>query len=96
MPFLSIIRNPLRDTRSRTQRFSLSTQNRLKCKFGLKVRLFRLLACDTLFPATDRLPVIWHTLDFSPARLNMYGLGRDLYQNFAFKGSLQEINSIYY
>ena len=63
MPFLSIIRSPLHDTRSRTQRFSLSTQILRTCKLGLNNRLLRLFAWDTLFPDSDRLPVTWHTLD---------------------------------
>ena len=58
IPFLSIILSPLRDIRNRTHRFSLSTQNLRTCKLGLNNRLFRLLAWDTLFPDTDRLPVI--------------------------------------
>mgnify|MGYP003333992070 CR=1 FL=1 len=44
MPFLSIKRNAALETRSRTQRFSLSTQNRRYYRLGLKRRLVLLLA----------------------------------------------------
>ena len=36
MPFLSMIRIPLAETRRRTKRFSLSTQKRWWCRFGRK------------------------------------------------------------
>lgn len=62
MPFLSIIRMPLDETRNRTQRFSLSTQNLWCCRLGRKRLLVLLLACDTLLPTTGRLPVTWHIL----------------------------------
>jgi len=62
MPFLSIIRSPWCEILRRTQRFSLSTQNRLLWRFGLKTRLVLLLACETLFPDITRFPVIWHSL----------------------------------
>src|SRR5690606_19160022 len=63
MPFLSMMRRPLWDTRSFTKRPSDSSQNRLACRFGRKRRFVLLLACDTLFPVTGRLPVTWQTLD---------------------------------
>ena len=63
IPFLSIIRIPLVERRNLTQRPSLSTQNRWVCKFGRNLRRVLLCACETLFPATGRLPVTWHTLD---------------------------------
>ena len=68
IPFLSIIRRPLRDIRRRTHLFSLSAQNFRTCRLGLKVLLFRLFAWDTLFPETARLPVIWHSLDIFYSR----------------------------
>ena len=63
MPFLSIIRIPLVETRSFTQRFSDSTQNLCACKLGRKRRRVLLFACDTLFPETGFLPVTWHIRD---------------------------------
>src|SRR5690606_31472821 len=45
----------------RTQRFSLSTQNRRDCRLGKKRRLVWLLACETLLPVRGPLPVTWHT-----------------------------------
>lgn len=62
MPFLSTNRIALVDSRSFTQRRSVSTQKRWVCKFGKKRRRVLLLACDTLLPVIGRLPVIWHTL----------------------------------
>src|SRR5690606_4348304 len=63
MPFLSMMRRPLPDTRSVTKRPSDSSQNRLLCRFGRKRRLVLLLAGDTLLPVMGRLPVTWQTLD---------------------------------
>src|SRR6478752_2085188 len=61
MPFLSIRRRAALETRRRTQRFSVSTQNRRYCRWGRKRRLVLLLAWETLFPTIGRLPVTWHT-----------------------------------
>src|SRR5690606_41115958 len=61
MPFLSMVRMALAETRRRTQRFSLSTQNRRDCRLGKKRRLVLLLACETLLPVRGPLPVTWHT-----------------------------------
>src|SRR5690606_22832150 len=61
MPFLSIVRMALVETRRRTQRFSLSTQNRRDCRLGKKRRLVLLFACETLLPTIGPLPVTWHT-----------------------------------
>src|SRR3546814_6729984 len=57
MPFLSMMRMALAETRRRTQRFSLSTQNRRDCRLGRKRRLVLLLACETLLPVIGPLPV---------------------------------------
>src|SRR5690606_28133366 len=61
MPTLSMMRMALAETRRRTQRFSLSTQNRRVCRLGRKRRLVLLLACETLLPVIGALPVTWHT-----------------------------------
>src|SRR6185312_17293997 len=60
MPFLSMVRRALVDTRRRTQRFSDSTQNRRDCRLGRKRRLVLLFACETLLPTIGPLPVTWH------------------------------------
>src|SRR5574337_720294 len=57
MPTLSIRRSAAFDTRSRTQRLSLSSQNRRDCRLGNQRRLVLLLACETLCPTIGRLPV---------------------------------------
>src|SRR5690606_28614591 len=54
-------RMALAETRRRTQRFSLSTQNRRDCRLGKKRRLVLLFACETLLPVRGPLPVTWHT-----------------------------------
>src|SRR6185437_6657145 len=61
MPFLSMVRRALPDTRSFTQRFSLATQNRRSCRLGSQRRRVLLLACETLLPVVAPLPVTWHT-----------------------------------
>src|SRR6218665_3476862 len=61
MPFLSIRRSAALDTRSRTQRFSVSTQKRRYCRFGRNRRRVLLLAWETLFPTMGFLPVTSHT-----------------------------------
>src|SRR5690606_37214644 len=61
MPFLSMVRSALVETRRRIQRFSLSTQKRRDCKLGRKRRLVLLFACETLLPTIGPLPVTWHT-----------------------------------
>src|SRR5574340_432667 len=61
MPFLSMVRSAALDKRRRTQRFSLSTQNRRYCRLGRKRRLVLLLAWETLFPTMGFLPVTTHT-----------------------------------
>src|SRR5690606_24260632 len=61
MPFLSMVRRALVDTRRRAQRFSDSTQNRRDCRLGRKRRLVLLFACETLLPTIGPLPVTWHT-----------------------------------
>jgi hypothetical protein len=71
MPRLSMMRKPWLETRRRTHRFSLSTQNRRSCRFGLNSRLVLLLAWETLWPTIRRLPVTWHTLDM----VNLYSPG---------------------
>jgi hypothetical protein len=50
MPFFSMVRRPLFDTRSLIQRFSPSSQKRCVCRFGRKRRRFLLLACETRLP----------------------------------------------
>jgi hypothetical protein len=57
MPTLSIKRSAAFEMRSRTQRFSVSSQNLRYCRFGRKRRLVLLLAWETLFPDIGRLPV---------------------------------------
>src|SRR5579863_8443781 len=64
-PNLSMMRMPLEDTRRRTKRFSLSSQNRWVCRFGRKRRRVLLLACETLFPVAGAFPVTWQTLDMA-------------------------------
>src|SRR5690606_29021332 len=44
-----------------TQRLSLSTQKRRRCRLGRKRRLVLLLACETWWPTMGPLPVIWQT-----------------------------------
>ena len=61
MPFLSIKRNAALETRKRTQRFSLSTQKRRYCRFGMNRRRVLLWAWETLFPDMGFLPVTSHT-----------------------------------
>src|SRR3569832_704503 len=61
MPFLSIVRRALVETRSFIQRFSLGTQKRRSCRFGSQRRRVLLFACDTLLPDCARLPVTWQT-----------------------------------
>src|ERR1700710_1528934 len=61
MPFLSISRSAALETRSRTQRFSVSTQKRRYCRFGRNRRLVLLLAWETLFPTIGPLPVTSQT-----------------------------------
>src|SRR5258705_13181686 len=61
MPFLSIVRSPCCETRSPTQRFSLSTQKRRYCRFGKNRRWVLLLAWETWFPCCGFLPVTSHT-----------------------------------
>ena len=47
MPFLSIVRIAAVETRRRTQRFSLASQNRCERIFGLKSRFVLLFARET-------------------------------------------------
>src|SRR4026208_839289 len=61
MPFLSIVRRPALVRRRLIQRFSLSTQNRRRCRLGMKRRLVLLLACETLLPTIGAFPVTWQT-----------------------------------
>src|SRR6476659_5094859 len=61
MPFLSIVRSPALVRRRLIQRFSLSTQNRRRCRLGMKRRLVLLLACETLLPTIGAFPVTWQT-----------------------------------
>src|SRR5690554_6444325 len=61
MPFLSMVRSAAVETRSFTQRFSLATQKRRSCRFGMKRRRVLFMACETLLPVVVRLPVTWHT-----------------------------------
>src|SRR5690606_20490151 len=61
MPFLSMVRRALVETRSLIQRFSLATQKRRSCRFGMKRRRVLFMACETLLPVVVRLPVTWHT-----------------------------------
>src|SRR5690554_4794016 len=63
MPFLSIVRRPLVETRSFTQRFSEATQKRRSWRLGMKRRRVLFIACETLLPLVVRLPVTWQTLD---------------------------------
>lgn len=63
IPFLSIMRIPLVESRSLTKRFSDSTQNRWVCRLGENRRLVLLCAWETLFPETGFLPVTIQTLD---------------------------------
>src|SRR5690554_359011 len=65
MPFLSMVRSAAVETRSFTQRFSLATQNRRSCRFGMKRRRVLFIACDTLLPVVVRLPVTWQTRDIA-------------------------------
>src|SRR5512138_178559 len=65
MPFLSMVRSAAVETRSFTQRFSLATQNRRSCRFGLKRRRVLFIACETLLPVVVRLPVTWQTRDIA-------------------------------
>jgi hypothetical protein len=57
MPFLSMVRSAALVSRSRTQRFSLSTQNLRRCRLGRKRRLVLLFACETLLPTIGAFPV---------------------------------------
>src|SRR5690606_37734768 len=61
MPFLSMVRRALVETRSLLQRFSRATQKRRSCRFGMRRRRVLFMACETLFPVVVRLPVTWHT-----------------------------------
>src|SRR6476620_6368814 len=61
MPFLSISLSAALETRRRTQRFSVSTQKRRYCRFGMNRRLVLLLAWETLFPTIGPLPVTSQT-----------------------------------
>src|SRR5260370_25543468 len=61
IPFLSIVRSPALLSLKLTQRFSLSTQNRRRCRFGRNRRLVLLLAWETLLPTIGVLPVTAHT-----------------------------------
>src|SRR5690606_39277310 len=63
MPFLSIVRRPLVETRSFTQRFSGATQKRRSWRLGRKRRRVLFIACETLLPLAVRLPVTWQTRD---------------------------------
>src|SRR5690554_488780 len=63
MPFLSIVRRPLVETRSFTQRFSDATQKRRSWRLGRKRRRVLFIACETLLPVVVRLPVTWQTRD---------------------------------
>src|SRR5690606_7391302 len=63
MPFLSIVRRPLVETRSFTQRFSDATQKRRSWRLGMKRRRVLFIACETLLPVVVRLPVTWQTRD---------------------------------
>src|ERR1700722_3578854 len=62
MPFLSMVRRALVETRNFTQRFSVATQKRRSCRFGSQRRRVLLLACDTLLPDCARLPGTWQTV----------------------------------
>src|SRR6185295_13803625 len=61
MPFLSIVRSPALVRRRLTQRFSLSTQKRRRCRFGRNRRGVLLFACETWWPTIGALPVTWQT-----------------------------------
>src|SRR3954462_12474181 len=61
MPFLSIVRRPAFVSRRLTQRFSVSTQKRRRCRFGRNRRLVLLFACETLWPTIGAFPVTWQT-----------------------------------
>src|SRR6185437_6830902 len=61
MPFLSIVRSAALVSRRLIQRLSLSTQNRRRCRLGMKRRLVLLLAWETLLPTIGAFPVTWQT-----------------------------------
>src|SRR5215813_10554716 len=61
MPFLSMVRSAALVTRKLTQRLSLSTQKRRRCRFGMKRRLVLLFACETWWPTIGALPVTGQT-----------------------------------
>ncbi len=65
MPFLSMMRTPLEDTRSFTHLFSFFTQKRRVCRLGKKRRRVLLCAWETLLPEMGRFPVTWHTRDMA-------------------------------
>src|SRR5690606_28218743 len=62
------------ETRSFTQRFSLATQNRRSCRFGMKRRRVLFIACETLLPVVVRLPVTWQTRDIAHLGCVSWGL----------------------
>src|SRR5579859_6192118 len=74
-----MVRRAWVETRSFTQRFSLGTQKRRSCRFGSQQRRVLLLACDTLLPDCERLPVTWQTLAIVPSSICVNGtaLGQD-------------------
>src|SRR5690606_6719860 len=86
MPSLSMVRMALADTRSRTKRFSDSSQKRWECRFGRKRRLVLRFECDTFWPETGRLPVIWQTLDMIQSSKECFNGRRDLQQKPGAKG----------
>src|SRR5215204_1111946 len=61
MPFFSMVRRPLVDTRRLTQRRSPSSQKRWVCRLGRKRRRFLLLAWETRLPTATLLPVTSQT-----------------------------------
>src|SRR5215831_17087358 len=63
MPFFSMVRRPRVETRSETQRRSVSSQKRCVCRLGRKRRRFLLLAWETRLPTAGLLPVISQTRD---------------------------------
>src|SRR5258708_39532888 len=75
IPFLSIVRNPALVSRRLTQRFSLSTQNLRRCRFGRNRRRVLLLAWETLLPTIGALPVTTQTRAIARSQCLEFGKG---------------------
>src|SRR5210317_378136 len=87
IPFLSMMRRPLVETRSFTQRFSLSTQKRWLWRLGRKRRLLLMFECDTLFPVIGRFPVTWQTRDMGSSLKYVQKISRSLYPESTARAS---------